>query len=143
MFVVDMTGNFHEQFEDAVERPSDRSTGFVFAGVSVVVAAIYYRHLSVVVIGLGMAVLFAGLSFFAPHLLRPLNIVWFNFGRLLQKIVRPAVMAVLFIVVIVPFGLVMRLRYDPLRAKIGPNHKSFWIERSPTGQSVTSMKNQF
>ncbi len=143
MFALDMAGNFHEQFEEAVERPSDRSTGLVFAAVSTIAAAVYYRQMPVLVGGLILAVLFGGLSLLAPHLLRPLNIVWFNFGRLLQKIVRPAVMGVLFALVIVPFGLVMRLRYDPLRAKIGSNHKTFWIERSPAGQSVTSMKNQF
>jgi hypothetical protein len=138
-----MAGNFHEQFEDAVERPSDRSTGLVFAAVSVIVAAVYYRHMPVLVGGLILAALFGGLSLLAPDLLRPLNIMWFNFGRLLQKVVRPAVMGVLFMLVIVPFGLVMRLRYDPLQAKIGPNHKSFWIERSPVGQGAPSMKNQF
>ena len=49
----------------------------------------------------------------------------------------------LFVFVIVPFGLVMRLRYDPLRAKIGPGLKSFWIERNPSGEVAMSMKNQF
>lgn len=143
MFAFDMAGNFHEQFDEAVERPSDRSTGIVFAAVSAIVAAIYYRHTPVLMSGLVLAVLFGGLSLLAPRLLRPLNIAWFNFGRLLQKIVRPAVMGLLFALVIVPSGFVMRLRYDPLRAKIGSNHKTFWIERGPAGQSVTSMKNQF
>jgi hypothetical protein len=138
-----MAANFHERFDEAVERPSDRSTGFVFAVVGIVVAAIYYRHLPVVIVALALAAALGGASLLAPHLLRPLNIVWFNFGLLLQKIVRPAVMGVLFLLVIVPFGLVMRLRYDPLRAKIGPDLKSFWIERNSSGEVAASMKNQF
>ena len=138
-----MATNFHEQFDEAVERPSDRSTGLVFAAVSIIVAAIYYRHLTVVIVALVLAVVLGGVSLLAPWLLRPLNIVWFNVGLLLQKVVRPAVMGVLFVFVIVPFGLVMRLRYDPLRAKIGPGLKSFWIERNPSGEVAMSMKNQF
>ena len=138
-----MAANFHEHFDEAVERPSDRSTGLVFAAVSIVVAVLYHRHLSVVIVALALAVILGGTSLVAPHILRPLNVVWFNFGRLLQMVVRPAVMGVLFIFVIIPFGLVMRLRYDPLRAKIGPDCKSFWIERNPSGEIATSMKNQF
>jgi predicted neutral ceramidase superfamily lipid hydrolase len=138
-----MAANFHEQFDEAVQRPSDRSTGLVFAAASIVVAVIYHRHMTVMVAALALAVLLGGVSLLASRFLRPLNIVWFNFGQLLQKVVRPLVMGVLFSLAIVPFGFFMRLRYDPLRAKIGPNLKSYWIERGPSGQGVTSMKNQF
>jgi hypothetical protein len=138
-----MATNFHEQFQDAVERPSDRSTGLVFAAACIVVAAVYCRHLPVVFMALALAVVLGGASLAAPRLLRPLNVVWFAVGLLLSKIMRPLVMGVLFAVTIVPFGFFMRLRYDPLRAKIGPNLKSFWIERVPSGQGASSMKNQF
>ena len=140
-----MAANFHEHFEEAVERPSDRSTGLVFAAVSIVVAAIYYHHVTVVVVALALAVLFGGVSLLAPHLLRPLNIVWFSLGVRLSKILGPVVMAVLFLLVIVPFGYVMQLRYDPLRAKIGPNPKSYWIDRDGPSKdgAATSMRNQF
>jgi len=141
-----MAANFHEHFEERVKRPSDRSTGLVFALASVVLAIIYYRNATVLSVGLSFAVIFCSMSIFAPYLLRPLNIVWFNLGQQLHKVVGPVVMAVLFILVIVPFGFIMRLRYDPLRAKIEPGPKSHWIERdcSPSGDGVTrSMRNQF
>ena len=138
-----MAANFHEQFEDAIERPSDRSTGLVFTAVSIVVAAVYYRHLTVVVVALSLAVVLGGTSLIVPAMLRPLNLAWFYVGLLLGKVVRPVIMGILFGLVIVPFGFAMRLRYDPLQAKIGPDRKSFWIERSPSGQGGASMKNQF
>lgn len=136
-----MAANFHERFEEQIERPSDRSTGLVFAAAGAVFAAIYYQHLVVLTVCIVLAVMFLAVSLLAPHLLRPLNHAWFALGWLLGKIVRPVVMAVLFLLVIVPFGFVMRLRYDPLRAKISPNLKSYWIERIPSG--AASMKNQF
>ncbi|HEY0281446.1 MAG TPA: hypothetical protein VGC27_02350 [Rhizomicrobium sp.] len=141
-----MATNFHEHFEERIELPSDRSTGLVFALVGVVFAVIYHRNAVILSVGLSLAVILGGVSFFAPILLRPLNIVWFKLGLLLGKIVGPVVMGVLFFLVIVPFGYVMRLRYDPLRAKIKPNPESYWIERdcSPSGEGMTaSMKNQF
>jgi hypothetical protein len=140
-----MAANFHEHFEETVERPSDRSTGLVFAALSIVVAAIYYRHVTVVVVALALAALFGGVSLLAPHLLRPLNIVWFNLGLQLGKVIGPIVMGVLFLLAIVPFGYIMRLRYDPLRAKVGPNPKSYWIDRDGPSKdgAATSMRNQF
>ncbi|MGA7711393.1 MAG: hypothetical protein WCA81_05790 [Rhizomicrobium sp.] len=140
-----MAANFHEHFEEAVERPSDRSTGLVFAAASIFVAAIYYRHVTVVVVALALAVLFGGGSLLAPHLLRPLNIVWFNIGLQLSKIMGPVVMAVLFLLVIVPFGYIMQLRYDPLRARIRHNPKSYWIDRDGTSKdgAALSMRDQF
>lgn len=142
----DMAANFHEHFEERVERPSDRSTGLVFASASVVFAVIYHRNAVILPVGLSLALLFLCVSVFAPYLLRPLNIVWFGLGLQLQKIIRPLVMAVLFLLIIVPVGLIMRLRYDPLRAKIAPSPKSYWIERerSRSGDGVApSMRNQF
>lgn len=139
-----MAANFHEHFEERVERPSDRSTGLVFALASIVFAVIYHRNAVVFSVCLSFAVIFCGVSILAPSLLRPLNVVWFNFGLQLGKVVGPVVMAVLFLLIIVPFGYVMRLRYDPLRAKIKPNPKSYWIDRdSPSREGTTSMKNQF
>lgn len=136
-----MAANFHERFEERIELPSDRSTGLVFAAAGIVFAAIYHRHLTVVIVCVALAVVFGAVSLLAPRLLRPLNIAWFALGWLLGKIMRPLVMAVLYLLAIVPFGVIMRLRYDPLRAKIDPNLKSYWIERVPSG--AASMKNQF
>lgn len=141
-----MAANFHEHFEEQVERPSDRSTGLVFAAASAVFAVIYHRNTVILPAGLSLAVLFLCVSIFASYLLRPLNIVWFGLGLQLQKIMRPLVMAVLFLLVIVPVGLIMRLRYDPLRAKVTPNPTSYWIERerSRSGEGAApSMRNQF
>ena len=84
---------------------------------------------------------FFTVSFAAPRVLRPLNIVWFKFGMLLNKIVSPIVMFILFIVTIVPAGLLMRMRYDPMRSKRRPDRETYWVERSDDVNS--SMQNQF
>jgi hypothetical protein len=141
-----MPANFHEQFEERVERPSDRSTGLVFAGASVVLAVVYRRNADIFVAAVVLSLLFASVSVFAPPLLRPLNAAWFALGRGLHRVVNPVVMAVLFFFVIVPFGYVMRWRYDPLRVRTGGDPKSYWIEHkaaSAAGGMLSSMKNQF
>jgi hypothetical protein len=75
--------------------------------------------------------------------LRPLNIAWFKFGLLLRRFVAPIVMLGIFIVAIVPFGLIMQMRADPLRKNRLREAKSYWIERERSAGSLPSMRNQF
>ncbi len=55
----------------------------------------------------------------------------------------PVILAVLFYGAITPLGLLSRVfGYDPLRRRIDPAAKSYWIDR-PQDSRKTSMKNQF
>jgi hypothetical protein len=63
-------------------------------------------------------------------------------ATLLNRVVSPIVMLVLFLVIIVPFGLVMQLFRDPLRKRRYTGVKSYWVERSKNGPS-NDMSNQF
>lgn len=143
-----MSQNFHEAYDNEhPDMPSERSTGFVFAGVSIIIGAIVYyssgyTNLTALYIGAAIAIAFAALAQFAPNILRPLNIIWFKFSILLFKIMNPLIMLVMFVVLIVPSGLIMQLKRDPLRRKQDKNVKSYWIEKDPE-QSTRTMKNQF
>jgi hypothetical protein len=135
--------SFHESFSsgDAVKPPSDRSTGIVFTVVAVIVA-LWWRNTPVVwQVALGLAVVLAILSLVAPWVLRPLNLVWFRIGLILHRVVNPIVMLVMFVVVFVPAGLLMRIWADPLRSRRASPGATYWIERAPGGQG--SMTNQF
>lgn len=137
-----MAKNFHEHYErPELPLPPDRSTGLVFTAVALIVA--YFWRTSEAVLGVALA-LAAGLalvSFIAPVLLRPLNVLWMRFALLLSKIMNPIVMLALFAVAIVPAGLIMQTRYDPLRRKRRADAKSYWIERKK--DDGASMTNQF
>src|SRR5215813_4282112 len=110
--------NFHEHYGSGdVKPPSERSTGLVFAAVAVIVAVLNRGSPVAPWVALAVSVLLVAVSLGAPRLLRPLNIFWFRLGLLLHGIVNPLVMLVLFAVVFIPAGLVMRLRNDPQRAR--------------------------
>ena len=52
----------------------------------------------------------------APSSLRPVYRLWMRFGLLIGKVTTPIVMGLIFIVIVVPVGLVMRMTHrDPLR----------------------------
>lgn len=137
----------HEKFGhgDEIKGGSDRSFGIVFAVVFAIIglwpvmnggAPRWW--------GLAIAAVFLMLALAAPTTLAPLNRLWFKFGLLLAKVVNPVVMGILFFLMFVPAGLVMRLLgKDPLRRRFDPEQKSYWIERHPPGPPPDTMKNQF
>ena len=140
-----MSRNFHESFAAGeVPMPSERSTGLVFAAVALIIAVLWRKSAMVLAPALAISGVLAAVSLAAPTLLRPLNIVWFRFGLLLHKIMSPVVMFLMFAVAIVPFGLLMQLRRDPLRRKRQPDGTSYWIDAEVgESQAKPSMKNQF
>jgi hypothetical protein len=139
-----MSTNFHESFTGSETKPpSERSTGLLFAGVAVIVAVLWRNSPTVVWVALGMATMFAAASLIVPVLLKPLNIVWFQFGLLLHRVVNPLVMFAVFAAVFVPAGAIMRLWRDPLRSRRTTGVSTYWIERSESGGTEGSMTNQF
>lgn len=121
--------------------PSDRSTGLVLAGACAVAAALL-RATPIAAASLaGLAAVLAGAATLAPAVLHRLNVGWMWLARQLARIVNPIVMLVLFVAVMVPFGLMMQLVRDPLRRRRAPQGESHWIERPSAASS--SMANQF
>lgn len=137
----------HESLEhkDDVEIGSEKSFGFVFAAVFMIIAlwplinGMPPRWWAIVV-----SAVFLLAAFIAKPLLKPLNVLWFKFGLLLYKIVNPIVMGLLYYLTIVPMGLIMKaFGKDPLNRRFNPEAKTYWIERAPHGPEPDSMKNQF
>ncbi len=67
-----------------------------------------------------------------------------KFGLLLHRVVNPLTMGVIFFFTVTPIALMFRiLGKDPLRLKLDPEAKSYWIYRDPPGPRPDSMKQQF
>ncbi|MET0335686.1 MAG: SxtJ family membrane protein [Rhizobacter sp.] len=131
--------------EDEVEGSSDRSFGIVFAVVFLIVALLPLLHSgSVRWWSVGVAAAFGAVALVIPKILAVPNRLWMKFGLLLAKVVSPIALGILFYLVFMPVGLVMRItNKDPLRLRFDPAAKSYWIPRSPPGPDPKSMTNQF
>jgi large-conductance mechanosensitive channel len=93
---------------------------------------------------LGTAAVFLALALAAPKTLAPLSRLWMKFGLLLHAVVNPVVMAFLFFSTVTPIALIMRaLGQDPLRLKLDPAAKTYWIDRTPPGPAPDTMPRQF
>lgn len=124
---------------------SDRSFGFVFAGVFLIIGAapLVFGH-PMHPWSLAIGAVFGVVAAVAPALLAPLNRLWTRLGLLLHKIVSPVVLGVMFFLVITPMGVIMRLLgKDPLRLRFERAAKTYWIERTPPGPPADSFIDQF
>jgi hypothetical protein len=139
--------DLHEDFEraDPAKPGSNRSFGLVMAGVFLALAGVKLWHTSASwLIFLSISGLFAAFTLFVPEKLAPLNWLWFRFGILLHKIVSPAVMAVVFFLVVTPIGLLMRIcGQSPLALRFDSATSSYWLARTEPTAPQGSMSRQF
>jgi len=128
-----------------VKMGSDKSFGLVFAGFfSIIGLWPLLGGEGARLWALAVAAGFCGAAFIKPALLKPLNGLWFKFGLLLHKVVSPVILSLLYLVAIVPAGLVMKaLGKDPLRLKMDKSADTYWIARDPPGPAAESFKQQF
>jgi hypothetical protein len=130
---------------DDVLPPSDRKFGFTFAAVFLLFALVpplLGGHFRWWVLAISIA--FFALAYVAPQYLKSLNSLWFRFGLLLHKIINPLVLGTLFLIVVTPVAVVMRLAGKKLLNRtFDPAAKSYWIERNPPGPEPETIRNQF
>jgi len=112
----------------------ERNFGLLVGGVFIALAAWWlWRQklqtiaLSVLTIGAALALL----AIFFPKALVIPNRLWMGLARVLSIITTPIIMAVIFFLVITPFGLVRRLLGgDPLNRR-ADRTDSYWKDYSP------------
>lgn len=146
----------HEDFSrsEEIEGSSDRGFGLTVGGILLAIALVRVGlqwwstgfwtvgWLEWYLGGIGLALTVCGLI--APATLAPLNRAWTKLGLLLFKIVNPIVLGFIFAVTIIPIGLALRaFGKDPLRLKLEPEAKSYWITRDPPGPAPETMGQQF
>lgn len=131
-----------------IKGSSDRAFGLTVGGILAAIGLI--RGLfgtgldlwAVVLVGGGNAL--AALGLVAASSLAPLNRAWTKLGLVLFKVVNPVVLFLIFILTVVPTGLIMRwMGRDLLRLRRDPTAASYWIERQPPGPNAEGLRNQF
>jgi len=130
---------------EEIRGASDRSFGLVFTGIFLLLAVWPLVHRGPMrVWALALAAVFLVFSLVWPGALTPLNRLWLRFGRLLQHIVTPVVLGLLYFLVVVPIGLLMRFfGKNPLCLGFDREATTYWIDRRPPGPAPDSMRRQF
>lgn len=126
--------------------PSNRSFGALFVVVFAVCAGVtsWRENEGAAYAFIGAAVLVGLVTLVHAQWLEPFNRAWMWLAYLLNRIVSPIVLGVMYYGVITPFGLVMRLAgRDPMRRHFDREAASYWIPRDPPGPPTDSLKDQF
>lgn len=126
--------------------PSDRSFGLTFAAVFAALSGwLAYEGSTHWMASLGAAAVFALLAVSVARVLHPLNVAWMWVGRVMNQIVSPVVLGLIYFVVFTPVALLFWLRgRDPLNRKFDSSRSSYWLDRTPPGPDARrSFPHQF
>ncbi len=120
---------------------SNKSFGFVFFIVFILIALYpLLNDENIRLWSLLVSLVFLILGLLNSKILNPLNNLWHKFGLLLNKIISPMIMGIIFFFIVTPIGIFMRiLKKDLLNLKYN-NKKTYWIEKKGP---KSRMKNQF
>jgi len=129
----------------SIKSGSNRSFGLVFSSFFAIVAvAPAFSGGTMRVWAIVVAFCFLTVALFAPKWLGRLNSLWFRFALLLNRFITPVVMGLLYAILFVPTGLILKAQgKDFLRLKWQPDAGTYWIERPPPAPEPKSMTRQF
>ena len=137
----------HERLtsDEAARGASDRGFGLVFAVVFAISGLWPLMGDGPVRIWACVAAAaFLTVAVTRPRILAPLNRLWTRIGLFLHCVASFVVLGLLFYLMITPIGVARRmLGRDPLRLRLEPGTRSYWIERRPPGPAPETIKQQF
>jgi hypothetical protein len=107
------------------------TVGLAFLTLTVL---LWWRDRGPIVLGIlsSLAGLFLAGGLLVPTRLGPLQRAWMGLAMLISRITTPVIMAILFFMVFLPIGLLMRaFGRNPLRRPGGSTAATFWARRNP------------
>jgi len=125
--------------------PSDRSFGMLFAGVFALWGAhSWWSHGEAFPWAFGLSAVTLAVTLGRPGWLRPANRAWTKLAELLNRVMGPLALAVIFYAVLSPLAMAMRLvGRDVMKRRFDPAAHTYWVERDPPGPDPAGLPNQF
>lgn len=127
-----------------IKAGSATNFGYTFAGLFTLISIlpVVFKHEAPHALPLAIGAVFMLITLWRPSLLEPLNQLWFRFSLLLGKIMVPVVMSAIWLIAVVPTGLIMRtLGKDSMGLKPNRAASTYWVTRTPDADA--SMSDQF
>ena len=121
---------------------SNKSFGIVFFIVFLIIGLYpILNESNIKVWSIIVSILFLILGILNSNILTPLNKTWIKFGILLGYVISPIILSIIFFIIVLPTGIIMRLlKNNFLGIKFDKKIESYWIKKE---KELSSMKNQF
>ena len=125
--------------------PSNRSFGTLFVVVFGLLGTYWWWRASAVYLWpWGLSVLTLVVTLAKPAWLTPANRGWMKLAELLNRVVSPIVLGVIFFCLFTPTAWLLRsMGRDAMKRRFEPAIPSYWVERDPPGPDPTGLPNQF
>ena len=103
-----------------------------------------YKEYESLQIFIYLSILFAGLGLILPKFLKPLYLIWMIFAVVLGWFMTRIILSALFLIVVTPIGLTLRLfGKDLLELSKKENQGSYWNKRDSEIEKNQNYKKQF
>lgn len=114
------------------------------AAICLAVTIIYYWVGQLSYVWAALALVFLAISLVVPRVLAPAKRLWLKLAALIHVVVSPIALGLMYIVAMIPVGLLIRLSgKDLLSLKRDASAHSYWISRAAGGPAPESLKDQF
>lgn len=112
-------------------KTTNKTFGLFFSFIILIIILFIYLNNNTINYYLSSLFLFLLIiSLFYPTLLSLPNFLWFKFGLLINKILSPIILVLLYLIFFVPFGIIFKLfKIDILSQKINIKKNSYWVDR--------------
>jgi hypothetical protein len=129
----------------AVPLPSNRSFGTLFVVVFGLLGAVsWWRGGAIYPWVFGLSALTLAVTLVKPDWLAPANRAWMKLAELLNRVVSPIVLGVIFYGIFTPVAWAMRWAgRDAMKRRFEPAAHTYWVERDPPGPDPAGLPNQF
>jgi hypothetical protein len=125
--------------------PSNRIFGLFFTCVFLIVGIVLYEGVFDVkiIILVCLATLIFIISLFAPNYLIVLNKTWMHFGLIINSLISPIILSIIYFCLFSPIAIGMRIfgRDELLLKKT--QQCTFWKLRKLSNSDISSFKNQY
>ncbi len=121
-------GYNHEQYKDLeqVAAASERNFGYTLSGAFTLFAIIYSTYTLIAV-----AAVLLTITIFSPSKLKKLNTAWAMLGNILQQIVTPVIMFLIYITVFLPIALILNICRKNTMLRYNTAASSYWLHKDP------------
>ena len=126
--------------KNKIKLPSDKKFGMFFSLIFIIIYSYFFfiKNESIILFFFLSVILFI-ISIVKPSILNKLNYLWLRLGIILGKIFSPIILSIIFVLLITPVAIIMKIiRRDYLNLRDKDN-QSYWKKYD----NKINMKNQF
>ena len=120
--------------------PSDKKFGIFFSFIFIILYLyfLYIKNINILLFFL-ISIILLIISIFRPSILNKLNYLWYKLGIILGKIVSPIILSIIFLFLITPIAIFMKIIGRDYLNINDKNSNSYWKNY----KNKINMKNQF